>query len=248
MRFKKNMNIKVLLLGHKGMLGHMVFKYLQTKGIEIETTDLRWPSDGFKETVKNYKGDFIINCIGAIHQRVNFFDINWEIPIFLDLNSTCNIIHPGTDCEMDDDDYGISKKIARDFIVYTSKRTKSIKTSIIGPEIKSNSSLMEWFLSKSDEDFVYGFSKFYWNGNTTLTWAKYCLSLIYEWDKYGRETILSSPCISKKEILDSINEVYKRNINIIEKDEIEKNKCLNGDIFTEHIKEQLLELRDFNKL
>ena len=122
--------MKILLLGHKGMLGHMTLKYLKTKNLDIETTDLRWPSDEFKECIKNFDGDYIINCIGAIHQRTNSFDVNWELPIFLDFYSLSRIIHPGTDCEMDSDNYGISKKIARDFIVNTSSKTKSIKTSI----------------------------------------------------------------------------------------------------------------------
>ena len=34
------MEIKVLLLGHKGMLGHMVSKYLTNQGFKITTTEL----------------------------------------------------------------------------------------------------------------------------------------------------------------------------------------------------------------
>ena len=34
--------MKVLVLGHKGMLGHMVSKLLSTKGIEVFTTECRW--------------------------------------------------------------------------------------------------------------------------------------------------------------------------------------------------------------
>jgi dTDP-4-dehydrorhamnose reductase len=117
-------NKRILILGHNGMLGHMVLKFLKTQNITIETTNLRWPTDNFKEEIKNYNGDFIINCIGAIHQRTSNFDVNWELPIFLDFYSNCKIIHPGTDCEMDNDSYGISKRIARDFIVNSSKKYK----------------------------------------------------------------------------------------------------------------------------
>ena len=123
--------MKVLVLGHNGMLGHMVSKFLRSNGLFVETTDLRWSSNEFKDFIREYDGDYIINCIGAIHQRTNEFDVNWELPIFLDFYSKCRVIHPGTDCEMDDDNYGTSKRIARDFIVTNSKRTKSIKTSIL---------------------------------------------------------------------------------------------------------------------
>jgi len=239
------MEIKVLVLGHKGMLGHMVLKYLKTNKLIIETTDLRWPSNEFKDFIKEYNGDFIVNCIGAIHQRTSNFDVNWELPIFLDFYSKSKIIHPGTDCEMDDDNYGVSKRIARDFIVNSSKNTKSIKTSILGPELNSKASLMEWFLSNDDDSTVNGYSKYFWNGNTTLTWAKQCYHHIMEWEYFSSETILSSSCINKKEILESINDVFNRKINIIGKDDVVFNKCLSGNIMTKHIKEQLKELKDF---
>ena len=237
--------MKILILGHTGMLGHMVHKYLTSKFLNVETTNQRWPSQEFKEFIKKYDGDFIINCIGAIHQKTNNFDVNWELPIFLDFYSKCKIIHPGTDCEMDDDNYGTSKRIARDFIVNTSKNTKSIKTSIIGPELKGNASLMEWFLSNNDESTVSGYSKYYWNGNTTLTWSEFAYNVIKNWDDVKKETILTSECISKKEILDSINIVFNRKINIVEKNEISVNKCLDSDKITPHIKEQLFKLKDF---
>ena len=237
--------MKILILGHTGMLGHMVHKYLTSKLLTVETTSNRWPSQEFKEFVKDYDGDFIINCVGAIHQKTKNFDVNWELPIFLDFYSKCKIIHPGTDCEMDDDNYGTSKRIARDFIVNTSKNTKSIKTSIIGPELKGNASLMEWFLSNNDESTVNGYSKYYWNGNTTLTWSEFAYDVIKNWDNVKKETILTSECISKKDILDSINIVFNRKINIKDKDDVIFNKCLTGQIITPHIKQQLKLLKEF---
>ena len=204
----------VLVLGHNGMLGHMVFTYLKTKNIDTKTTNLRWPTEKFKEYIRNFDGDFIINCIGAIHQRTKTFDVNWELPIFLDFYSKSKIIHPGTDCEMDNDNYGISKKIARDFVVNTSSKTKSIKTSILGPELNTKASLMEWFLSNEDGSTINGYTEYYWNGNTTLTWSEQSYDLMNNWGSYEKETILSSSCISKKEILDSLNDVFDRKINI----------------------------------
>ena len=67
--------MKVLVLGHKGMLGNMVYKYLSTKeDCELITTDLRWPSEDFKNFAVNFDGDFIVNCIGAIHQKKTNYD------------------------------------------------------------------------------------------------------------------------------------------------------------------------------
>ena len=184
--------MEVLILGHTGLLGNMVKSYLSYKGISIHTipSNFRWNTDNFKNYIIDGNFDFIVNCIGAIPQRTNDFSINCELPIWLDKYSNSKIIHPGTDCEMDEDDYGVSKKSSRDYIVNDSLNTKIIKTSIIGIELSSNYSLMSWFLSNKDGVEVKGFTKQMWNGNTTLTWAKFCLDLIKNWNNYEKETIL----------------------------------------------------------
>mgnify|MGYP003627629228 FL=1 len=231
--------MKVLVLGHNGMLGHMVTKYLLDNKVDVITTDIRWPESPFKLDMKL---DYVINCIGAIPQRTKAFDINWHLPIWLDLNSPCRVIHPGTDCEMDDDDYGKSKKIAANFLNSIGSKTKILKTSIIGPELNSNSSLLEWFLSQNDD--VFGYTKAMWNGNTTLEWAKHCLTLMSFWDDYPTETILEGQCVSKYELLETINGVFKKGLNINPKED-GKNKCITGRTKTDNIKEQLEELKKY---
>ena len=232
--------MKVLVLGHKGMLGHMVVMYLQSKHIDVMTINTRWPVS--QREMLSFDGNFIINCIGAIPQRTETFDINWQIPIWLDLHAPCRVIHPGTDCEMDDDEYGISKNVAGDFIRNLSKQTKSIKTSIIGPEVFGSASLMEWFLDQEGE--VFGYTKAIWNGNTTLEWAKQCLQLMYNWDNALNENIISSAPISKFNLLNAIKDEFNKDIDIKEK-ELGSNKCLNGILYTGTIQEQLKELREF---
>jgi dTDP-4-dehydrorhamnose reductase len=239
--------LEILILGHRGLLGNMVKLYFDS--CKIETKNLpegsRWDSYQFKDLIKNKKFDFIINCIGAIHQKTKEFSINYELPIWLDQNCKSKIIHPGTDCEMDNDEYGISKKTASDFIINHSSNTKIIKTSIIGTEIDSNYSLMSWFLSNPDHSEVKGFTEQMWNGNTTLTWAKYCLDLINNWKKYGKETVLNSECVSKYEILCSINDIFERKIKIIPSNSNPINKCLDGGIKTPHISSQLKDFKKF---
>jgi dTDP-4-dehydrorhamnose reductase len=234
---------KVLVLGHNGMLGHMVAKYLSDNSFGIVTCEYRYPSTQFKEFIKQFDGDFIINCIGAIPQRTKDFSINYELPIWLDANANCKIIHPGTDCEMDSDEYGISKKQARDYIVENSIQTKILKSSIIGPELNSNSSLLEWFLSQTDS--VYGYTKAMWNGNTTLEWAEQCYALINSWESYKTETILQGECVSKFELLNKFKLVFEKEITIIEKETDLIDKCLIGNIKTSNIDTQLNKLRKY---
>ena len=239
----------------KGMLGHMVHKYLSTKkDCEVVTTDFRWPTEEFKDFIIDFwsgkGGDYIINCIGAIHQRTNNFDVNTELPIWLDNNidynlSECQIIHPGTDCEIDDDDYGNSKRKAAEYLKEKGCVTKIIKTSIVGTELNTKASLLEWFLNVSDDN-INGYNEYYWNGNTTLQWAKTCYDIIKDYDKYQVENIIATECISKYKLLNIMKDVFKKDIIINENSDIVVNKCLVGDIKVPTIKEQLIELKEFN--
>ena len=47
--------MKILLLGHTGMLGHMVKKYLTYKNIEVITNSERWPN--LKNTISDFNGN-----------------------------------------------------------------------------------------------------------------------------------------------------------------------------------------------
>jgi|TARA_R110002049_G_scaffold58742_1_gene159473 dTDP-4-dehydrorhamnose reductase len=235
--------MKILILGHKGMLGHMVHKFFLSKGIECITTQCRFPSPCFKRSIKKFDGEYIINCIGAIHQRTDKFDVNFELPKWLDKNMQQRIIYPGTDCDTDNDSYSISKKIASKWIRKESKNTKIIKTSIFGPELNNKYSLMEWFLSQEGE--IDGYSEYYWNGNTTLTWAQYCLYLMFNWDKLPTENILEGECMSKYNLLLLLKEIYNKDIIINPIDNPTFNKCIVGTTKTLPLKEQIIALKEF---
>lgn len=230
--------MRVLVLGHTGMLGHMVVKYLMSQQVQVTTTDMRWPFDKLNTDV-----DYVVNCIGAIHQRTHDFKINVSLPVWLSENSTAQVIHPGTDCEMDNDAYGRSKKIASEYIKLFSTNTKILKTSIIGPERNSSYSLLNWFLSQHQP--VQGYTMAIWNGNTTLEWAKQAYLLMNNWANYETETIISTDVISKYDLLHTIKEVYNKDIDIIPIPRGQNKALLNG-IYTKPIKQQLIELRDFN--
>ena len=235
--------INILVLGHKGMLGHMICKVMgKNPKYKVVTTDERfpnWSTDIFNNV------DFVINGIGAIPQRTDDFSINSELPIWLDQNFKGKIIHPGTDCEMDGDGYGVSKKIAADWIIKSGDNTKIIKTSIIGPELYSRVSLLEWFLYQTGK--VDGYTKAIWNGVTTLEWAKQCEVIINNWESSPILTILCGDKNSKYELLKILQECYQKNdVKIIPK-ELGKDKTLKGDIRIKNIREQILELIRFDK-
>lgn len=235
--------MNILILGHKGMLGHMLVKYLTDQNHTIKTINYRFPSNEFKDEVLKFTGDYIINAIGAIPQKTNLFDINHELPIWLDKYANNKVIHAGTDCEMDNDEYGVSKRVASDYIKKFSTNTKIIKASIIGPELEFKSSLLEWFLNSSNE--VKGFKNAMWNGITTLQWAVICDKIMKDWDSYLIENIVYSECISKFELLNQIKLVFQKEITILEDNRDGINKCLKGTIKVEDIKTQLLYLKKY---
>jgi dTDP-4-dehydrorhamnose reductase len=135
--------------------------------------------------------DYIINCIGAIKPSINESNpasvadairLNAHFPHELVAHTFYfggKIIHPSTDCvfsgntkapylETDTPDaadiYGRSKAMGE------SSEAMNIRTSIIGPEIHSKKSLLEWYLEQ--QRCVNGYINHNWNGITTLQWAK----------------------------------------------------------------------------
>lgn len=259
---------KILILGHNGMLGNALFKFFnENKQYTVTTTKERWGDVSFNETLIESDSDIIINCIGAIPQKnkdeSDYNTVNIDLPIFLEkLNK--KIIHPSTDCEFSgnielgmkykksdtrdaNDSYGKSKADISRTIENEFKNTKVIRTSIIGHELNSHLALLDWFLSS--QGTVKGFSNHYWNGITTLQWAKLAENLITNWDnfpiinQYGTSTNLS-----KFEVLNLAKKVYEKNI-IIESFETPNivNKCLQSDIEIPSLEVQLTELKAFYK-
>lgn len=258
--------MKIILLGHKGMLGDAVWKYFSVlKKFEIEICEHRWPTQEFKNNILCSDANFIINCIGKIPQKYpidqGFQKINFDLPIFLETSGK-KILHPSTDCEFNGqlefgkmypkkhprnavDEYGkskaeISEKIEKEF-----KNTKIIRTSIIGHETGTHVALLDWFLSQEDE--VNGYSNHFWNGITTLEWAKNAEKIILNWDRCPVLTQLSTDdTLSKFDLLNTIKDVYEKNIQInkfIDKKQV--NRCLISDYKIKNIQQQLKELKFF---
>jgi len=196
--------MNILILGHNGMLGNAVHKYFTKQGHQIETIgDLRWDSYEFKQAILDSDAEYIINCIGAIHQK-NYEDsyynfLNVRLPMFLEFTGK-KILHPSTDCVFSgninkhtrytrsdernaEDLYGKSKAKIDKMICDRFTNTKIIRTSIIGHEIRGFHSLLDWFLGTSDDIVLNGYSNYFWNGITTLQWSKIAEDIFLNWEK-----------------------------------------------------------------
>jgi len=267
------MKKKILILGHRGMLGRSVFSYLKSNSdpsiLTIE--DKRWPSKDYKKEIDN--ADIIINCTGSIPQKTpkmeDLFLINTDLPLYL-ISTGKQIIHPSTDCEysgnisnesyysLDDDEdakdeYGISKRtVTKFFKQIKSDNVKIIRTSIIGLEESTSFSLLNWACSKfkNNED-INGFDNHYWNGITTLEWAKVCLRAI-DGDLINKKFIQPGiEKISKYDLLNHIkNEFYRDSKSIIKKISHDKsqNKSLQPNLQVPPIEVMLSELKNWDFL
>ena len=189
--------MRVFVLGHQGMLGHVVARYLTQQGCQVLTSPQRYAAqarDPLIETIRDSGCTWVVNAIGRIKQKsenpAELFLANSLFPLHLGLRLRPDqrLVHASTDCvfsgrqghysndsERDAEDiYGLSKAIGEG--VARPGRCVVIRTSIIGPELNGGHGLMGWFLRQSGE--VNGYTNHLWNGITTLEWARICWELM----------------------------------------------------------------------
>jgi len=249
------------------MLGHVAARFLRTRGHEVSTCDARYrggPDDPLIEAVRRSECNWIVNAIGRIHQKCGdpseFLLANAVLPAHLrvGLRRDQCVIHASTDCvfsgqrgnyRVDDerdagDPYGWSKLLGEAAV--TPGKFIAIRASVIGPETNSGYGLMAWFLKQPAG--VRGFTNHFWNGVTTLEWAKICDALME-----GRLTPASGvvqpgivPAISKYELLRTIGEVWPHPIAIIPTETpVRVDRTLVPDPVCPPLVEQLRELREW---
>jgi dTDP-4-dehydrorhamnose reductase len=255
--------MKILILGQNGMLGHVVDKYMVERGYSVDKTHHKWPSLDFENLITKSSADFLINCIGRIPQKnsdfKSFLSSNTDLPIFLAENFRGKIIHPTTDCEFagssdpsffyekDDlqdanDSYGKSKIWAtQELLKYLN--VKVIRTSIIGPEIFDKKSLWEWFVGCENPK---GFVSHFWNGITTLQWAKEAEKHILSFE--GGLTQVGANKLSKFELLNILNEKLHLGKKIQPLETLIVNKCLKSDYQVPLLREQIFDQIKWQKL
>ena len=261
--------MKVLILGHQGMLGNVAHKYFsENHEVEIVDYNLRWDSDEFKNVISESDAEFVINGIGAISQKKfgdDYFEfLNVKLPEFLEATGK-KIIHPSTDCVFsgnlepdkmygkDDerdayDVYGKSKAKIDKMIVDGFVNTKMIRASIVGHEMQGHVSLIDWFLGTDDDVELNGYNNYWWNGITTLQWCEIAEVLMIFWDESPVLRQLGTEGIVKADLLRMVGRIYGKpnKINNFEM-ETPLNKMLITDYPIQPMEEQLIALKEFYK-
>jgi dTDP-4-dehydrorhamnose reductase len=193
--------------------------------------------------------DVIINCVGIVKQREQASDsiasIKTNSLLPHQLSGMCQetgarLIHFSTDCVFDGvkgayteedvsnatDLYGRSK-----FLGETSANSSlTLRSSIIGRELASYDSLLEWFLAQNHGQ-VKGFKKALYAGITTNQMARLVGDLIEGHPELSGMYQVSGPWISKYDLLMIVRDKFNLEIEIEPDNEVAIDRTLVGDKF-----------------
>jgi dTDP-4-dehydrorhamnose reductase len=176
--------------------------------------------------------DVVINCIGIIKQRPTAKDpaisltINSLFPHYLaNLCSAtgARLIHISTDCifsgqkgmyREDDvsdaeDLYGRTKFLGE----VSGPGCLTLRSSIIGRELETNSGLVEWFLSQ-DGEMVRGYTRAIYSGFTTMEFSRIISGIIENESGLSGVLQVSSHPIAKYDLLCLLKEAFHLSIDI----------------------------------
>lgn len=203
--------------------GKKIFYNIDFKNEKLKSID---------NILQDIQPDYVINCVGVIKQKKESTEnikqniyINSYLPHLLyDISHKNNskFIHFSTDCvfsgkkggyiESDSpdarDSYGLTKYLGE----VTNKNSITIRTSIIGHELESSLSLLEWFLSQTDS--IKGFSNAVFSGLPTCYVAKILDEYILGKNIFGLYHLSVDP-IDKYTLLSLVSKIYDKKINII---------------------------------
>lgn len=225
------------------------FEQYQSKILKnIDVTDIA----AIEYIISTVKPDVVINCIGLIKQHdiakqhIAAIKINALLPH--QVAEICDtfkarLIHFSTDCVFDGkqglyresdlpnatDLYGKSKCLGE--VSYGQHLT--LRTSIIGHELNSAVSLVDWFLSQTGE--VNGFSKAIFSGLPTCYIAKLLAEKILEDTSINGLYHLSVEPIDKFSLISLIAEIYGKSIMINETSQFVIDRSLESSLLRQTI-------------
>lgn len=181
--------------------------------------------------IKDFRPSYVINCVGIIKQS----GVSKDPTLAIEVNSLfphklakicgeigSRLVHFSTDCVFSGDLgnyneasvpdatdlYGRSKLLGE--VSYYDHVT--LRTSIIGHEINSAISLIDWFLSQTSQ--VRGYSKAVFSGLPTVCVAQFLDEYMFSQDGLVGLYHLSAEPIDKFSLLNIVNQVYNHQLKI----------------------------------
>lgn len=213
----------------------------------VDVTD--W--DSVLRVFAKVKPDVVVNAVGVIKQLkeakdpITSLTINSLLPHRLALicqASGARLIALSTDCVFDgrkgnyteednanaEDLYGRTKFLGE----VTGENSLTLRTSIIGRELETAHSLVEWFLQNRGGK-VRGFTKAIYTGFPTIAMARIIDDVIENHKKLSGLYQVASEPINKHELLLLLRDAYKVDIEIEPFDDFVLDRSLNGNKFNE---------------
>jgi len=206
-------------------------------------------AESLTDVLLRVRPDVVINCIGVIKQ----FSASKDPLATLPLNSLfphrlqkicelagARLVHISTDCvfsgrkgayvESDisdaEDLYGKSKYIGE---VIDSVNTITLRTSIIGHELGSSNSLVDWFLSQ--QGTVKGYTSAIFSGLPTVELAEVIRDYVLpRKDVWGLYHVSAAP-IDKYSLLSLIAKEYEKEVSLIPDDKLVIDRSLDSTRF-----------------
>lgn len=195
------------------------------------------------------KPDVVINCIGLVKQNPEAEDKHASVFVNAwfphELAQICNqskirLIHVSTDCvfsgasgnyEEEDipnptDLYGYSKLLGE----VDGEDILTIRTSMIGPELRGKYGLLEWLL-KNRGKRISGFTESIFSGFTTYHLSLLLKKVLTEYKELTGLYHIASEPIDKYSLLEMINQAMRLGVQIEKIAGVKCNRSLNGTKF-----------------
>jgi dTDP-4-dehydrorhamnose reductase len=228
--------MRVTVIGSRGMAGHVIVKYLTQQGhmvTAVDRTVLDIEHGNIDQFFETLDAEFVVNAIGLLVKdcidrpdRAIIINSWWPQYCAYKLKETnTRLIHLSTDCVFDGqrgnyveadrhseiNAYGRSKSFGE----IDNPKDITFRMSIIGPELKNGTGLLNWVLTNKEHELP-GWDNAWWNGITTLQLAK-CI------DQYVNNPAIAGVYhlvnndvqINKYDLLCKINEIYALGKKII---------------------------------
>jgi len=247
--------MKILILGGRGMAGHMIRNYMlretgyhvffttrdpcDLQGLFLDVTNMRM----VENVMELVRPDVVINAVGVLNEQAarnegEAFQINGLLPHhirrFIEKTGG-RLIHISTDCVFSGERGGYEEGDLPDGIsIYArskamgevrSPKHLTVRTSIIGPEVRDNGIGLFQWFMKQ-QGVVNGYTHVFWNGVTTLQLAKSLVCMI-DSGVTGLYHLTAPGKVSKYELLQMIQTTFgKRDVKIIPYDAIRLDRSI----------------------
>jgi dTDP-4-dehydrorhamnose reductase len=247
---------KVLIIGSKGMAGHVIYDYLKentnyiisdiARGVEshvptyqVDVTDF----EALTLIIENDRPDYVINCIGILNKDAEdnpdkAILLNSYFPHYLAKLGTKNkfkLIHVSTDCVFDGKKGGYKEDSLKDGLGFYAE-TKALGEVIYSDHLTIRTSIIGPELKKDgiglfhwfmqQDGEIKGYTNAYWTGITTIELAKVIVAAINQ-DIEGLHHVVNNETISKYHLVSIFKDVFSReNVTILPYDDYLIDKSL----------------------